>query len=255
MSLHLVRIGIDPQALAIFAAERRLSDDDAGYALHAALAARFGDAAPRPFRYLPDHARGPHLLGYHGDATALTDASALPPADALLADLFTAPQIQAMPEMWREGARYGFDMRVRPVVRFGKSIRAARADRADAWQRQAAEIDAYVRACERVFAEGGDPKTVDREAVYIQWLAKRLEGAATLDDATLRMFQRSRTRRSTHDAKRARTHAVEGPDAVMTGTLTVADPQCFAKLLAGGVGRHAAFGYGMVLLSPPGRAG
>ena len=63
MSLHLVRIGIDPQALAIFAAKRRLSDDDAGYALHAALAARFGQAAPRPFRYLPDHARGPHLLG------------------------------------------------------------------------------------------------------------------------------------------------------------------------------------------------
>jgi hypothetical protein len=46
VSLHLVRIGIDPQALAIFAAERRLSDDDAGYALHAALAARFGEAAP-----------------------------------------------------------------------------------------------------------------------------------------------------------------------------------------------------------------
>lgn len=255
MSLHLVRIGIDPQALAIFAAERRLSDDDAGYALHAALAARFGEAAPRPFRYLPDHARGPHLLGYHGDAAALTDASALPPADALLADLFTAPQVQAMPEVWREGVRYGFDMRVRPVVRFGKTVRAARAERADAWQRQAGEIDAYVRACERVAAEGGDPGSVDREAVYTQWLAKRLEGAATLEQATLRAFHRSRTRRSTHDTRGARTRSVEGPDAVMTGTLTVSDPQGFARLLASGVGRHAAFGYGMMLLSPPGRAG
>ena len=99
------------------------------------------------------------------------------------------------------GGRYGFDLRVRPVVRFGKSVRAARGDRADAWQRRAGEIDAYVRACEHVAAEGGDTRTVDRETVYTAWLAKRLEGAATLDDATLRMFQRSRTRRSTHAAK------------------------------------------------------
>ena len=41
----------------------------------------------------------------------------------------------------------------------------------------------------------------------------------------------------------------------MTGTLTVTDPQAFAALLSGGVGRHAAFGFGMLLLSPPGRAG
>ncbi|WP_347093945.1 type I-E CRISPR-associated protein Cas6/Cse3/CasE [Sphingomonas parapaucimobilis] len=255
MSLHLVRIGIAPRDLAIFAAERRLSDDDAGYALHAALAARFGDAAPRPFRYLPDHARGPHLLGYVSDPATLDEAAALPPTEGLLADLFDMPQSQAMPETWREGARYGFDVRVRPVVRFGKSVRAARADRPDAWQGRAGEIDAYVRACERVAAEGGDTRTVDRETVYTAWLARRLEGAATLDDATLRMFQRSRTRRSTHAAKGARTHSVEGPDAVMTGTLTVTDPQGFAKLLSGGVGRHAAFGFGMLLLSPPGRAG
>ncbi|WP_322963954.1 type I-E CRISPR-associated protein Cas6/Cse3/CasE [Sphingomonas fuzhouensis] len=255
MTLHLVRIGIDPHALAIFAAERRLSDDDAGYALHAALAARFGEAAPRPFRYLPDHARRPHLLGYSSDVAGIADAAALPPADALVADLFAAPQVQAMPEAWREGARYGFDVRVRPVVRFGKTIRAARAERADAWQRKAGEIDAYVRACERAVSEGRETGSVDREAVYIAWLAQRLDGAATLDHATLHQFRRSRTRRSTHQTKGARTHGVEGPDAIMTGTLTVTDPAGFAARLANGVGRHAAFGYGMILLSPPGRAG
>ena len=41
----------------------------------------------------------------------------------------------------------------------------------------------------------------------------------------------------------------------MAGTLTVADRHAFAQMLARGIGRHAAFGYGMLLLSAPGRAG
>ena len=41
----------------------------------------------------------------------------------------------------------------------------------------------------------------------------------------------------------------------MAGTLTIGDPDAFAAILSRGVGRHAAFGYGMLLLSPPGRAG
>ena len=65
----------------------------------------------------------------------------------------------------------------------------------------------------------------------------------------------SRTRRGTHRADGPRTHSVEGPDAVMAGTLTVADPVAFAGTLGRGIGRHAAFGYGMLLLSAPGRAG
>ncbi|WP_343526964.1 type I-E CRISPR-associated protein Cas6/Cse3/CasE [Sphingomonas sp.] len=255
MTLHLVRMGVNPQALAVFAAARRLGDDDGGYALHAALAARFGEAAPRPFRYLPEHQRGPHLLGYTADRSMLEEASALPTVEDLLTDLFAAPQIQPMPQTWRGGARYGFEVRVRPVVRFGKTVRADRAERKDAWQPKAGEIDAYVSACERAVAQGGDASSVDREAVYTQWLRSRLADAATLDSATLRLFRRARTRRSTHGAGSGRTHAVEGPDAVMAGTLTIADPDAFATILSRGVGRHAAFGYGMLLLSPAGRAG
>ena len=255
MTLHLISMGVDPRALAIFAAARRLSDDDGGYALHAALAARFGEAAPRPFRFLPDHGRGPHLLGYTADRSALEEATALPAVDDLLTDLFAPPRIRAMPDTWRSGARYGFEVRVRPVVRFGKSVRADRAERPHAWQRKAGEIDAFVSACERAVAQGDDTASVDREAVYTQWLRSRLGEAATLEEAALRLFRRSRTRRSTHGAGTGRTHAVEGPDAVMAGTLTIGDPDAFAAILSRGVGRHAAFGYGMLLLSPPGRAG
>ena len=41
-----------------------------------------------------------------------------------------------------------------------------------------------------------------------------------------------------------------GPDVVMQGRLRVSDPQAFAQLLARGVGRHRAFGFGMLLLRP-----
>lgn len=256
MTLHLVRIPIHVRALAGFAVARRLSDEDLGYALHAALTARFGDAAPRPFRFLPDHGSGPHLLGYVPDRAAFDDAAALPPADAAVDAVFDGiPQLRPMPEMWREGARYGFDVRVRPVVRFGKSVRAARADRAGGWLHGAGEIDAHTAARERAERAGDDPDLVDRSAVYLDWLATRLAGAATLDHADLRHFRRTRTLRNTHRSEGRRTHRVEGPDALIGGTLTVTDPAAFAALLAKGIGRHAGFGYGMVLLAPPGRAG
>lgn len=256
MTLHLVRLGVNPLALARFAVERRISDDDDGYALHCALVARFGAATPRPFRYLAEHARGPHLLGYAGDWAAMQDAAALPVTDDRLADVFdAAPQAQPMPETWRVGARFAVEVRVRPVARFGKQVRAARGGRDGAWQPRAGEMDAYVAACERAMRAGGSLDDVDREAVYVDWLRTRLEGVASLDEAALRLFRRTTSRRSTHRlaGAGARTHAVEGPDAVIAGTLTIVDADAFATALAKGVGRHAAFGYGMLLLSAAGR--
>jgi CRISPR system Cascade subunit CasE len=41
-----------------------------------------------------------------------------------------------------------------------------------------------------------------------------------------------------------------GPDATFTGVLQVRDPDAFAGLLARGIGRHRAFGFGMLLLRP-----
>ena len=39
----------------------------------------------------------------------------------------------------------------------------------------------------------------------------------------------------------------------MRGVLTITDPDAFAQLLARGVGRHRSYGYGMLLLRPPGK--
>ena len=253
MTLHLVRLAVDPRALAAFAVANGASDDDGGYALHLALRGRFGEAGPQPFRFFADDPGQPYLLGYASDAAALADMAALPAADPLLDALFPAlPQIRAMPNEWRAGQRFGFEVRVRPIVRFGGRVRAARAEREGAWLNRAGkaaqEMDAFLAACERA----GEGVPVDRETVYRDWLVRQLDPAAALDDAELRRFQRVRTRRSTH-GKPGRGR-VEGPDALLAGTLTIGDPAAFAQALARGVGRHAAFGYGMLLLSPPKRA-
>lgn len=250
MTLHLVRLPVHLNALATFAVANRASDDDGGYALHLALRRRFGEAGPQPFRLFADGPAVPHLLGYAVDAAALDEAGALPATDAMLDAVFPAPaQLRSMPAQWRHGARYGFEVRVRPVVRFGGRVRAARAERAGAWQNRAGEVDAFVAACERA----GEGVPVDREAVYRDWLIARLAPAAEVEAADLRLVRRVRTRRSTHG--RPGSGQVEGPEAVIAGTLIVSDPDGFARILERGVGRHVAFGFGMLLLSPPGRAG
>ncbi|WP_375429077.1 type I-E CRISPR-associated protein Cas6/Cse3/CasE [uncultured Sphingomonas sp.] len=272
MTLHLVRLAVDLRGLASFAVAKGIGDDDGGYALHLALRDRFGAAGPQPFRFFPEHRRGPHLLGYAMEGDALKDAAGLPVIDDLLRGVFPgAAEIQPMPDAWREGSRYGFKVRVRPVVRYGGRVRAERRIRPGAWQNRAGEVDAFVAACEKAghLEEGGAP--VDREAVYKGWLEKRLAGAAGIEAAELRQLRRVNTKRSLHakpspaDRERAGgghhvrgrrlgVRGAEGPEALMAGTLAVADPDAFARLLARGVGRHAAFGFGMLLLSPPGRA-
>lgn len=46
----------------------------------------------------------------------------------------------------------------------------------------------------------------------------------------------------------------EGPDAVLRGELVITDAAKFTELLASGIGRHKAYGYGMLLLRPASRA-
>lgn len=243
--LQIVRIAVDPRALAAFAIAEGIDDDDRGYALHLALRRRFGAAAPQPFRFFEVGPSGAHMLGYAASCGALADAANLPSLGS--SPVFpTAPECKPMPERWRPGARYAFEVRVRPVVRYGGRMRAARAAREGAWQPRAGEVDAFVAACER--ANGA---AVDREAVYRDWLVRRLAGAAEIETAGLRLMRRIRTRRSTH---RGGTRRVESPEALFGGILTVADETAFARLLARGIGRHTAFGFGMVILAPPGRS-
>jgi CRISPR system Cascade subunit CasE len=64
-------------------------------------------------------------------------------------------------------------------------------------------------------------------------------------------FRFTRLMSRDRSGRRSGSKAVNGPDAVVTGTLVVRDPARFAEALARGIGRFRAFGFGMLLLSPP----
>ncbi len=246
--LHLVRLGLNLRALAAFAIAEGVDDDDRGYAVHLALRRRFGAAAPQPFHLFEEASAGPHLLGYATDAAALDDMAGLPTPDLRLDGIFPdAPSARPMPGQWRAGARYAFEVRVRPVIRYGRDRRTVRGA---AGLPGGGERDAFLVAIEK----SGDAP-VDRESVYRAWLLDRFAGAADIERSDLRRLRRLRVRRSSHSKAgpgKAGHLRIEGYEALFTGVLTVADGAAFAHLLAHGVGRHTAFGFGMLLLAPPG---
>ena len=116
------------------------------------------------------------------------------------------------------------------------------------------EVDAFLLELIRRFsAESGKPATsaaaeagVTRQSVYSEWLSERLGGAASVEHCELAAFQRTRVIRGP-------TGRPEGPDAVLHGAMTVGNEDEFRRILRKGVGRHRAYGYGMLLLRPPGR--
>lgn len=238
-SLYLLHTQPDPQRLAAWAARHRLLDKegDLGYALHALLHAAFGEHAPQPFRYL-DAEQG--LLAYTRlDATGLAQLVALVEPDVAAAlGLGQTRQhggmnVRPFPTHWAVGHALGFEVRVRPIIREGKTGR---------------ERDAFLAAVER-----SADSALERGDVYVQWLHDLLarQGGAELIDANMTRYQQlGVTRKSQMDSPGAMRYSrlVGGPDAVLAGKLRVIDPQAFAQLLARGVGRHRAFGFGLLLL-------
>lgn len=255
MTLHLVRTRIDRLALHAFAARTGTLDDDLGYALHLALRRRFGADAPQPFRVLDPEQSAPVLLGYAADPDALHRVPALPDPEGdwtgvALSDIFAHPiEAKPMPDDWTAGLMLRFDLRLRPVRRHGSRVRASRA--AEGGKAAGTEHDAFLSVVETLTKGEHDRR---RDEVYKTWLAERIAPAAELAEAQLKSFRRTRVLRSVPGGPgRGRLgKGTEGPDALMEGRLIVRDGPAFARLLARGVGRHCAFGYGMLLLRPGG---
>ena len=237
--LYLMHTQPDPQQLAAWAVRHRLLDSqgDLGYALHALLRAAFGQQAPQPFWY-PDAKQG--LLAYTGlSSPELMQKTALADPDisaALgLGQTLHYPGLRArlFPTHWPIGHSLGFEVRVRPIIREGKTGR---------------ERDVFLAAIEKVL-----DSELDRSTVYVQWLRELFarQGGAELLDATVTRYQqlgvmRKTQKEATSDARK--NHLVNGPDVVMTGQLSVRDSLAFAKLLTAGIGRHRAFGFGLLML-------
>ena len=252
MATQLVRARVALTPLARWAGERGWAAGrrglvyDEGRVLHHLVDEVFGPGALRPFRLLvpPRHTRG-NLYAYSAlDAAALREAAQIQAKPEHLTVLeLRHLESKPMPENWRPGQRLGFDLRMRPVRRLSSPLPTRTGP-----LREGTEMDAFWHEALRNHAETCDGMKRagrTRESVYLDWLAEQLASGAALDTKSSRLvrFQRSLIAR--------RDKSVEGPDAVIHGTLTVTNGAAFARLLAHGVGRHRAYGYGMLLLSAP----
>ena len=234
-ALQMIRAEISVRDFQRWMGMRRLQDPD--HAMHCLLVESFGnDLAPKPFRVMTPRGGSRGVLYGYGtvEAEELREASAIY-ACPLQAAIIPPGRIESktMPTGWQSDRKLGFEVRVRPVVRPTRNA-ASRAGK---------EYDAFQMEADR-YEKGGMPRS--REQVYREWLARQFEarGGASLKSATLQSFQRTRAVRRRH------TRHSEGPDALMRGSLVITDGDAFANLLAQGVGRHRAYGYGMLLLRP-----
>jgi CRISPR system Cascade subunit CasE len=245
MTLHLLRFDPDMLRVAAWLAAERLTpaaEDDDGYGWHALLVAAFGkDMAPKPFRLLARRGRAPQLLAYaQADAVALrARAGEFADPKAIIALGVETLDSKPMP-VFAAGRRLGFSVRVRPTVRTDRA-----GDRT-----KSRELDAYVAA-----RQGGSPAEVlHRQDVYASWVRQRLHEAGVKVESLRLDGLESATalRRAAAGPRGVRSLVhIRGHSVVVAGVIRIADADRFATLLARGLGRHRAFGYGMMLLSPP----
>jgi CRISPR system Cascade subunit CasE len=239
MALMLLHTVPDPIALTHWATRKRwLSPDgDLGYALHALLAEAFEGQAPTPFRYMNEQG----LLAYSdADENELLRRIDTAPAETKHLLGLDRHRLKRFPVEWPIGKRLGFEVRIRPIIRTNTGK----------------ERDLYQYRMEHQ-ADDHEQSRPSREGVYREWLSARLTAnnaahvtSATMHGFTLRQVVR-RPQKSANDSER-KPRGVTGPDVLFHGELEVEDPTAFSKLVSRGIGRHRAFGYGMMLLRPTG---
>ena len=203
----------------------------------------FGKSTLQPFRLF--RARIGTLYAYSPfDESALRN----------MADTVAPPQTRSIirpdkirakpiPSNFRAGQLLGFDLRTRPVRCLKKPVLNSNNETI-----AKGEIDAHVLdMLPRTFKhDSPSARPTSREQSYRRWLAERLAGAA---DVSVLCISSLRTVMS----PRHRNNSASGPDAVFHGELEIVDPKRFSHILQHGIGRHKAYGYGMLLLRPPNR--
>lgn len=244
-STQLVRIPVAMVELSRWAALRgglwSHNDLDVGRALHHLLCESFPTGALQPFRlFVPSRQQCGTLYAYTATSEAALRSCFHACASPEAADILEMQALatRPLPTSWQAGARYGFDIRLRPVVRLAKDITTPQA----VWKRHA-EVDAWF--ARKLRCSDADRHALPtRDEVYLDWLANLMAPAACLERDHTRIAQLHH-----RDIVRGRTTR-KGVDIVVHGTFAVRDPKAFSRILARGIGRHRAYGYGMVLLRP-----
>ena len=238
-TLHMIQCTLDPKAFMAFAREQGLDPGrdelDLGYLGHAWLKAAFGDLAPRPWRLLmprrQDRRRPSRILAYSDQ-----------PADVLADHLarYATPSVTAvcrpenvlgkpLPQEWPAGRHYSFEALCCPV---GRKARSGQ------------EKDVFL-----IEADHAGEDALNRSEVYRRWFKRQAESmqGIEVEDVALEGFRLGKVLRKTQ-AQPREAHRRMRPQAVFQGVLRASDGASLLNLLRRGVGRHRAFGFGMVLL-------
>ena len=249
-ALYMIQLSVDASKLYAFISRHhgRAKMLDHGYAMHSLLASVFdhgceaGDrAAPKPFRVLPKRGASVEVLGYSRlDAMQLRQRAALfgQPQACEVCDL-EALASKRMPQTYREGSTLGFFVQACPTRRVLKK---------DNDKESKVEIDAFLAAVRKLPYQ---QQRLSREQIYIDWLREQFEkdGVAKLLEAKIDSFRLLRQYRRAAIERKDR-QCSQAPDVGFTGVLRVQNSDGFSRCVARGVGRHRAFGFGMLLLRP-----
>lgn len=238
-AIRMVRAQINVAKLRTWMADREILSRD--HAIHCLLVESFGETAPKPFKLnMREQAQTGTLYGYtQYDAQDLRDA-AQTWADPLQMQIIPGDNIDSkvMPQEWTQGRTLGFETRIRPITRVRKNGAGG--------NRREGEYDVFILKAGET--PTGRREMDARESVYTEWLAqtlKRTEGA-TLVPRSARMTGY----RDQREIRGKGNRMVKGPDVLMQGLMVIQDPEKFHQTLTRGIGRHRAYGYGMLLLRP-----
>ena len=241
MTLHMIQMSPDMVATAAWAQQNGVASADDGYLIHALLKANFGPQAPKPFALMSTPSRPSKVLAYsqHSAAQLRAQAQMFAEPAALEAANLDSLESKVMPAAFTLGTQLGFEVRVRPVIRL------ARGAGKDAGK----ERDAFLAA----LRDEPENTRLDRMDIYKKWLERAVSPSAKILRAEP-LYQRltpvHRRGKATEDGVRP-LKRMQGPDVCFFGLLRIEAPDLFTTLLARGVGRHRAFGFGMLLLRPP----
>ena len=240
MTFYLIQARVDLNALQRWSALRfnTKSVYDEGHSLHHLLSQSLESQTLQPFRLL--YTQGSQygtLLGYSKhDHVKINGDLALQAAPDVLA-MLTDINSKKMPESIAEGKRVGFDIKVRPVKRRRNENNTI------------VEKDAFLLHINAV----GKQVKVSRNEVYTDWLSEKMQACGAQldrDATTIKAYRRTRVVRSSGQHSDKKPPMIEGPEVVFHGDLTVSDPYKFLNALATGLGRHKAYGFGMLVVRP-----
>jgi len=239
--LFMIQICLDLRRLVELARALHLpiQSTDTSYITHCALHELFGKQAPGPFAVEGTSGKHLRVLGYASSPASKLQESAQAFASPMVYQIpdWTRFRVKPMPDVFPEGSHLGFTIRVCPVVR--------KASAGPKWS-AGAEVDAFLS---KVWAVDDSTVAIDRESVYREWLQELLtrSGAAIAQNVRLERFSlESVVRRNHLDQRQVKT--IKRPAATLTGALDVLNGDQFMKVLRNGLGRHRAFGFGMLKL-------